>query len=236
MDWSPDGNLLSTCGADKSIMVYKFENNQWVHVDRLDGTHTKSVRKIKWSRSGDHLASASFDGTIVIWRKKSPQMEGMLTLEGHESEVKGISWSFEDKYIATCGRDKTVWIWETDIDYEYITVAVLSRHTQDVKCVEFHSTKTLLCSGSYDNTIIIWEGQGDDWICKDVLLGHESTVWDLKWIGNNIISVSDDLTLKLWVFESDNKFHLNKTLSGLHSRVIYSVDVNERFIVSVSYK
>ena len=47
LDWSPDGNLLSTCGADKSIMVYKFENNQWVHVDRLDGTHTKSVRKIK---------------------------------------------------------------------------------------------------------------------------------------------------------------------------------------------
>ena len=233
LDWSPSGALLATCGADRSILIYKYLSPLWTLVDRLDGSHTKSIRKIKWSRSESHLASASFDGTIVIWHKNSSSMEGVLTLEGHESEVKGISWSLEDRYLATCGRDKTIWIWETDIDYEYITIAVLSRHTQDVKCVEFHSTKLLLASGSYDNTIVLWEGNGDDWICRDMLLGHESTVWDLKWIGDNIVSVSDDLTMRLWEIEGDGKWHLSKTISGLHSRSIYSVDVSERFVVSV---
>lgn len=233
LDWSPCGELLATCGADKAILIYKYINSLWTLVDRLDGSHTKSIRKVKWSRTGAHLASASFDGTVVIWHKTSENMEGVLTLEGHESEVKGISWSNEDKFLATCGRDKTVWIWETDIDYEYITLAVLSRHTQDVKCVEFHSTKILLASGGYDNAIALWEGIGDDWICKDLLLGHENTVWDLKWIGDNLVSVSDDLTMRLWVLENDGKMHLGKTLSGLHSRPIYSVDSRGPFLASV---
>jgi cytosolic iron-sulfur protein assembly protein CIAO1 len=232
-DWSPDGELLATCGADKCILIWKSECNAWVNIDKLDGSHTKSVRKVKWSRTGDHLASASFDGTVVIWKKKPGQMEGMLTLEGHENEVKDISWSHEDKYLATCGRDKTIWIWETDIDYEYITIAVLTRHTQDIKCVEFHPTNDILCSGSYDNSIILWEGHGDDWVSKDILLSHESTVWDIKWLGNNLVSVSDDLTLKYWVLEADDKYHLHKTISGVHSRTIYSVDIHQNFICTV---
>ena len=233
MDWSPDGQLLATCSGDKTVQIWKNVNGSWVNVERLDGSHTKTVRKVKWSRSGDHLASSSFDGTVVIWRKQSDRMEGMLTLEGHESEVKGISWSFEDKYLATCGRDKTVWIWDTDIDYEYLTVAVLSKHTQDVKCVEFHPTKNLLASGSYDNTIGLWECLNEDWYFKDILLSHEGTVWDVKWIEDNLLSVSDDLTLKLWVLEADNKYHLNKTISGLHSRTIYTVDYFGFYVASV---
>ena len=38
-------------------------------------------------------ASASFDGTVAIWDKRSGQFECMATLEGHENEVKGVCWS-----------------------------------------------------------------------------------------------------------------------------------------------
>jgi WD40 repeat protein len=235
IDWSPSGDLLASCGCDKKIYIWKLEHNGWQIVDRLDGSHTKSIRKVKWSRSGALLASASFDGTVVIWKQTSGSMEAALTLEGHENEVKGLSWSIDDKYLATCSRDKTIWIWETDIDFEYDTHGVLSKHTQDIKEISFHQTQYLLISASYDNTITIWSLQGDDWICINTLLGHESTVWDIKWLNNDIISVSDDLTLKYWQLEEDNKHHLKKTISGVHSRSIYSVDCSENIVVSVFF-
>lgn len=83
------------------------------------------------------MASASFDGFVIIWHLENDfTLDSRLTLEGHENEVKSVDWSFDDKFLATCGRDKSVWIWETDIDYEYETAAVLSRHTQDVKMIK----------------------------------------------------------------------------------------------------
>jgi len=235
LDWSPDGQFLATCSADKSILIWRKDFEEFRVVDRLDGSHTKTVRKVKWSRSGEHLASGSFDGTVVVWRKGSDKIEGVLTLEGHENEVKGVSWSSEDRYLATCGRDKTIWVWETDVDYEYYTMAVLSKHNQDVKSVEFHSSQMKLISCSYDNTIVVWVLSGQDWLVSEILLGHEGTVWEARWIGiNDIVSVSDDLTIKLWVEEQDDKkLHLNRTLSGAHSRSIYSVDWKGDWGVSV---
>jgi cytosolic iron-sulfur protein assembly protein CIAO1 len=61
------------------------------------------------------IASASFDGTVVIWEtqnKACTRWEMIASLEGHENEVKSVCWSSDGKWIASCGRDKSVWIWE----------------------------------------------------------------------------------------------------------------------------
>lgn len=225
-DWHPAGQVLASCSEDKTLRLWKVVEGGWTCFVPLIQTnirdkHTKSIRALAWSRSGSHLASASFDGTVIIWAYRPPLLEGVLTLEGHESEVKSVSWSVNDQYLATCGRDKTVWIWETDVDMEYSTVAVLAKHTQDVKMVTWHQSEFKLASASYDNTVIVWEKtQGEDWVSKDVLTGHESTVWGLDWIGNDLISCSADLTLRLWT-DSGPRYLLSRTISGVHTRPIY---------------
>jgi cytosolic iron-sulfur protein assembly protein CIAO1 len=236
LDFSPNSLFLASCGGDRVINIFSRSSSSFTLVDRLDGSHTKSVRKVRWSRSGLLLASASFDGTVIIWKQTSSAMEAVLTLEGHESEVKGVAWSVDDRYLATCGRDKTVWVWETDPDFEYDTIAVLSKHSQDVKTVEFHPTEMVLLSAGYDNTIVVWVCVSDDWVCREVLLGHESTVWDLKWDQGTILSVSDDLTMKRWRMEEDNRFHLEKTIGGVHCRAIFTVDAGGGLVASVRKK
>ena len=62
------------------------------------------IRRVNWSPCGNYLSSASFDGTVAIWDRKSGQFECSATLEGHENEVKSASWSNSGNFIASCSR------------------------------------------------------------------------------------------------------------------------------------
>ncbi|KAJ9613151.1 Cytosolic iron-sulfur protein assembly protein [Cladophialophora chaetospira] len=59
-------------------------------------------------------------------------------LTGPDSEIKSIEFSpphYPANLLATSSRDKSVWIWEEVEPEEWETIAVLSEHTGDVKCV-----------------------------------------------------------------------------------------------------
>ncbi len=65
-------------------------------------------------------------------------------LTGPDSEIKSIAFSpphYPANMLATSSRDKSVWIWEEVEPEEWETIAVLSEHTGDVKCVGW-------CSGA----------------------------------------------------------------------------------------
>lgn len=58
----------------------------------------------------------------------------------------------------------------------------------------------LLASASYDDTVKLYQEEGDDWVCCATLEGHESTVWSLAFdpSGQRLASCSDDRTVRIW--------------------------------------
>lgn len=61
-------------------------------------------------------------------------------LTGPDSEIKSIDFApshYSMSLLATSSRDKSVWIWEEVEPEEWETIAVLSEHTGDVKCVSW---------------------------------------------------------------------------------------------------
>ncbi|RXM31383.1 putative cytosolic iron-sulfur protein assembly protein CIAO1 [Acipenser ruthenus] len=58
----------------------------------------------------------------------------------------------------------------------------------------------ILASASYDNSVKLYKEDDDDWVCRDTLEGHESTVWsvDFDKSGQRLASCSDDKTVKIW--------------------------------------
>jgi WD40 repeat protein len=116
--------------------------------------------------------------------------------------------------------------------------------------VAWHPKLEILASASYDDTIKIWKEDEDDWYCADTLEGHTSTVWSLDFDaeGDQIVSASDDQTLRIWKCYKPNNAqgiptHNGEptwkticTLTGFHDRCIYSVSWSKvnGFIASVS--
>jgi cytosolic iron-sulfur protein assembly protein CIAO1 len=133
--------LLSSVSSDRTVNVYNtiapatsnsnsnLENtpSEWPHlITTLKGTHKRSVRASQWKPTRSPvLASASFDGTVAIWRPEDEDIkmqqgeftewECVAQLEGHEHECKSVAWSSDGRYIGTCSRDKSVWVWEGEI-------------------------------------------------------------------------------------------------------------------------
>ena len=218
------------------------------------------------------LASASFDATVNLWFSTGTEATAMddidfngndtddasngelfecgATLEGHENEVKSVAFSPIAPLLATCSRDKSVWIWNLEStnmdDCDAECLAVLQEHTQDVKCVRWCPDREWLLSAGYDDTIRVWcedvEAGGDEWICRQVLTRHASTVWYLDFCRvpsdtnthssgwtYRLLSVSDDLSLKVWNLDmTTGKFECTQTLLNLHSRPIYSITSNAK--------
>ena len=80
------------------------KGQNWKCQTILAEAHSRTVRRVNWSPCGNYLSSASFDGTVAIWDRKSGQFECSATLEGHENEVKSASWSSSGNFIASCSR------------------------------------------------------------------------------------------------------------------------------------
>src|SRR5437868_10787350 len=74
--YSPDGETIATCGADKVVKLCDVTTGKIKA--SLEG-HTDAVTCVAFSHDGQTLASASYDRTVKLWNLATRQVRSTLT-------------------------------------------------------------------------------------------------------------------------------------------------------------
>jgi WD40 repeat protein len=172
---------------------------------RALGGHRGAVWSVDWvRRSGGPLllASGSYDETVRIWDANS--WECVRVLPDHDGAVASVRWVEPPGgglLLATGDNRGTVRIWDADSwDCRRVLTAgddyqgrpprfpLLRRlrpprarlkRIRSLAWIHDRDGRLLLVTGSYDETIRIWDA--DSWTCRRVLTGHSWYVTARGW-------------------------------------------------------
>ncbi|WP_248277361.1 WD40 repeat domain-containing protein [Brasilonema octagenarum] len=211
ISYSHDDRFLASSSDDQTIKLWDGQTGHCVNT--LKG-HTASVRSVVFSPDSSTLISGGYDETVKLWECDTGRC--FNTLQGYTNSVRSVAFSPDGNVLASSCDNGTVILWDIDTGQP---THVLKEHTSTVWTVALGShSSQLLASGSWDQTIKLWNQKG---LCLGTLRGHIDIVLSVAFHPTNHIlaSCSQDTTIKLWNVHTGECF---QTLQG-HTGNILSV-------------
>ena len=171
IDIQPLMERFITGAMDSTIRVWNFKgfidsNEKELKLATLS-QHCGPVNCVRWSPNTQVFASGSDDKLIIIWEQKEgglsdnlEEWRGILTLQGHLSDVKDLNWSKTGKYLASGSIDNKVIIWNVE-GRQFYPFQILNGHESYVSAVAFDPFDKRLVSLGEDKKLIVWDTK--DW-------------------------------------------------------------------------
>jgi WD40 repeat protein len=192
---------------------------------RTLGAHDTEVRALAFSPGGRRLASAGFDGAVMLWplgTEQSPE-----PLDGHDERVTSLAFSPGGRWLASGSWDGTVRLRDLTKGTETQT---LRGHAQVVTDLAFGPRGDFLFSSSWDTAVRVWPVRARG---GALLEGHQIGVHAVDFApdGRRLVSGGHDDALRVWDLAAGE----DRVLSGHEDnvyRVRYSPD--GRWIASSS--
>jgi len=187
VSFSPDGNRIIS-GAYESVKMHDSRTLQTIRTLQCYAGHQDCL---SYSRDGRYIASRLENNVVIL----NASGDVIKTLTGHTYFVDFAVFSPDGKYLISgeSNRGKSeIWLWDFDTGN---VIWKVSGHDRETETISFNSDSSLIASGGEDNSIRIWDINGqrinsfynESW-SDCVRFSHD---------GKYVISNSKD-TIKIW--------------------------------------
>lgn len=193
-----NGSQLATGSRDNNIMIHDVRIRE--HCTSTLQVHQQEVCGLKWSPSGNQLASGGNDNLLHIFDASSiGNQQALHRLDAHQAAVKALAWCpFQSNLLASGGgtADRCIKFWNTN------TGAMLnSVDTHSQVCSlqwNTHERELLSSHGYSQNQLCLWKYPTMTKMAE--LTGHQARVLHMAQSpdGTTVVSAAADETLRFW--------------------------------------
>ena len=159
---------------------------------RVFSGHTGAVYAVDSSPDGRLVATASFDGTLKLWRVADGTER--MTYAGHKGKVMSVAFSPDGKSLVSGGEDKTVKLWDVPIDRAITLASQLS----PVQGAVLHEGSGRMVTAGADGMLRIWglSGLKQERVLEPALPGLRRLAFNR--FGNLVAAAGSDRIIRVW--------------------------------------
>ncbi|KAH8372518.1 hypothetical protein KR200_001000 [Drosophila serrata] len=197
-------DLVAYTNRDKALLEsgVRRTSNLQAPIMQLEG-HEGEIFTTEFHPEGELLLSSGFDRQIYIWQVYD-DCENVMAMSGHSGAVMEAHFTPDGSHIFTCSTDKTLAIWD-------IVTGQRQRrfkgHSNFVNSVQgSRRGQQLLCSGSDDRTIKIWDARKKH-AAHTLESPYQVTSVCFGDTGEQVISGGIDNEVKIWDIRKQAVLH-----------------------------
>ncbi len=160
--------------------------------------HTQLVQAVAFRPpDGKQLASASGDGTIVVWEPDATVDRKFRQLKQHAGVVRSLAFSRTGQHLASAGEEGVIQVWDLSKN-DKDPIKTIAGNRLGVNSLAFSPQSDWLVAGGDDGSVRIWPLASED--TSAALPGHDYPVVDvaISGDGGRIASASLDKSAKVW--------------------------------------
>lgn len=194
-----------------------------------------------------------FSGLLWLSRCVRTNLETKTKNQYNVDVIRSLAFApiISPMTLASASFDGTIAIWELanpsqNNDQQWSCIAQLEGHDNEVKCVTWNATGTLLATCGRDKTVWLWEAflagtiggsdsndGGSEFECLAVLNGHAGDVKCVRFCASHdqwgdgdeiLLSASYDDTIRVWA-EDAGDWYCAASIAGVHTATIWALAV-----------
>ncbi|KAF5204226.1 Chromatin assembly factor 1 subunit fas2, partial [Thalictrum thalictroides] len=224
LDFHPKSGLLATGGADYDIKLWHInpceaqKKSPTASYQTSLAYHGSAVNVLRFSPSGEQLASGADGGELLMWKLHSTDVgqtwKVLKSLSFHRKDVLDLQWSTDGAYLFSGSVDNSCIIWDA---IKGSVHQILADHLHYVQGVAWDPLGHYVASLSSDRTCRIYVNKPQKTKSKGPKM--------INFVSHNVITKaelkhSDDTT------NTRTKVHLfhDETLPSFFRRLAWSPD------------